>query len=156
MAVKLRLARHGAKKAPYYRLIAAQDQSRRDGRFLEHVGSYDPTLEPPAVSLKRDRIRYWLDQGAQATPTAKSLLAKYMDAEDTATLSKPKPKIVPPVIATPEPPPAPKAAAPAPEAPAAETATAEATGETVETPAVADAATAEAATAEVEAAPAEG
>jgi small subunit ribosomal protein S16 len=144
MAVKLRLARHGAKKAPYYRLIAAQDQSRRDGRFLEHVGSYDPTLEPPAVSLKRDRIRYWLDQGALATPTAKSLLAKYMGVEDTATLSKPKPKVVPPVIVTPEPAPAPKAAAPAP---------AEATDETVETAAVpADAPPA----AEVEAAPAEG
>jgi small subunit ribosomal protein S16 len=133
MAVKLRLARHGAKKAPYYRLIAAQDQSRRDGRFLEHVGSYDPTLEPPAVSLKRDRIRYWLDQGALATPTAQSLLAKYMDAEDTA--SRPKPKVVPPPIVTPEPPPKAKAVveverpvaeeAAAEEAPAAEAAEAE-------------------------------
>lgn len=153
MAVKLRLARHGAKKAPYYRLIAAQDQSRRDGRFLEHVGSYDPTVEPPAVSLKRDRIRYWLDQGAQTTPTAKSLLSKYMGAEDTATLSKPKPKVVPPVIATPEPEPAPKAKAAAP----AEAAPAE-SDETVETAAVpaAEPAPAEEAKAETADAPAEG
>ena len=65
MSVKLRLARrHGSKKRPYYRLVAASSQMPRDGRFLEHVGSYDPLHDPPAVKLNRPRVQYWLDQGA--------------------------------------------------------------------------------------------
>ncbi|MDP6945117.1 MAG: 30S ribosomal protein S16, partial [Myxococcota bacterium] len=59
MSVKLRLARHGAKKRPYYRLVAASSRMPRDGRFLEHIGSYDPLYDPPAVTLNRDRIQYW-------------------------------------------------------------------------------------------------
>ena len=84
MAVKLRLARHGSKKRPFYRVVVANDCARRDGRFLEHVGSYDPAQNPPAVALKRDRIQYWLGQGATATYTVENLLAKFMDAADTA------------------------------------------------------------------------
>ena len=65
MAVKLRLARHGAKKHPFYRLVTADGRFPRDGRFLEQLGTYDPNLDPPSVALKRDRIQYWLDNGAQ-------------------------------------------------------------------------------------------
>ena len=84
MAVKLRLARHGSKKHPFYRIVAANDYARRDGLFLEHVGSYDPAHTPPAVALKRDRIKHWLDAGATPTDTVKDLLNRFMDGQDTA------------------------------------------------------------------------
>ena len=76
MSVKIRLARHGAKKRPYYRIVVADSESPRDGRFLETVGSYNPLPETAEVSLKSDRIRYWIDQGAIPTDTVKSLLKK--------------------------------------------------------------------------------
>lgn len=74
MAVKIRLARHGAKKKPFYRIVVADSQYPRDGRFLEIVGTYDPMKEPAAVTLKNDRITYWLGQGAIATDTVRSIL----------------------------------------------------------------------------------
>jgi small subunit ribosomal protein S16 len=74
MAVKIRLARHGAKKRPFYRIIVADSESRRDGRFLDIVGTYNPLQEPAEVNLKEERIRYWIDQGAIPTNTVKNLL----------------------------------------------------------------------------------
>jgi len=74
MAVKIRLARHGAKKKPFYRIVVADSQHPRDGRFIEIVGTYDPLKEPRAVTLKTDRITYWLDQGAIPTDTVRSIL----------------------------------------------------------------------------------
>ena len=76
MAVKIRLARHGAKKSPFYRIVVADSESPRDGRFLENVGTYNPLKEPAEVTLKSDRIEYWLGQGAIPTDTVKSLLKK--------------------------------------------------------------------------------
>lgn len=76
MSVKIRLARRGAKKKPFYRIVAADVESPRDGRFLETLGTYDPMVEPAAVTLKEDRIKYWLGEGAQPTTTVKSLLKK--------------------------------------------------------------------------------
>jgi small subunit ribosomal protein S16 len=76
MAVKIRLARHGAKKRPFYRIVVADSESPRDGRFLENVGTYNPLKEPAEVTLKSDRIEYWLGQGATPTDTVKSLLKK--------------------------------------------------------------------------------
>ena len=76
MAVKIRLARHGAKKRPFYRIVAADIESPRDGRFLEVVGTYNPLLDPAEVNLKTERIQYWMDQGAIPTDTVKSLLRK--------------------------------------------------------------------------------
>ena len=76
MAVKIRLARHGAKKRPFYRIVVADSEAARDGRFLEKVGTYNPLLEPAEVQLNNDRIRYWIDQGAIPTDTVKSLLKK--------------------------------------------------------------------------------
>ena len=76
MAVKIRLARHGAKKRPFYRIVVADNESPRDGRFLENVGTYNPLHDPAEVLLKDDRIRYWMDQGATPTDTVKSLLKK--------------------------------------------------------------------------------
>ena len=76
MSVKIRLARWGAKKKPFYRIVAADIESPRDGKFLESVGTYDPMVEPAAIILKEDRIRYWMGEGAIPTTTVKSLLKK--------------------------------------------------------------------------------
>ena len=83
MAVKIRLARHGAKKSPFYRIVVADSESPRDGRFLENVGTYNPLKEPAEVTLKSDRIEYWLGQGAIPTDTVKSLLKKEATAAQT-------------------------------------------------------------------------
>jgi small subunit ribosomal protein S16 len=76
MAVKIRLARHGAKKRPFYRIVVADNESPRDGRFLEKVGTYNPLQDPAEVTLNADRIQYWLDLGATPTNTVKNLLKK--------------------------------------------------------------------------------
>ncbi|MBA3027392.1 MAG: 30S ribosomal protein S16 [Proteobacteria bacterium] len=76
MSVKIRLARHGAKKAPFYRIVVADIESKRDGRFIEAIGTYNPLKEPAEVSLKSERVKYWMEQGAIPTDTVKSLLKK--------------------------------------------------------------------------------
>lgn len=76
MAVKIRLARHGAKKRPFYRVVVADSESPRDGKFLETVGTYNPLPDPAEVKLKNERIDYWLKQGAMPTDTVKNLLKK--------------------------------------------------------------------------------
>ena len=76
MAVKIRLARHGAKKRPFYRVVVANGESPRDGRFLEIVGTYNPLAEPAEILFKSDRVKYWMDQGAKPTNTVKNLIKK--------------------------------------------------------------------------------
>lgn len=76
MAVKLRLKRMGAKKAPFYRVVAADSRAPRDGRFIEELGYYNPKTEPATVSLKEEEIMKWLNNGAQPTDTVRSLLSK--------------------------------------------------------------------------------
>ena len=76
MAVKIRLARHGAKKRPFYRIVVADGRYPRDGRFLENVGIYNPMVEPNEVTLNKERIEYWLGQGAIPSDTVNSLLKK--------------------------------------------------------------------------------
>ncbi|MEJ5358700.1 MAG: 30S ribosomal protein S16 [Desulfobacterales bacterium] len=76
MAVKIRLARHGATKRPYYRIVVADSESKRDGRFIENVGTYDPKVDPARVTFKTERVRYWLERGATPTDTVRSLLKK--------------------------------------------------------------------------------
>lgn len=76
MAVKIRLTRKGTKKKPFYRIVAADIERPRDGRFLELLGTYNPMVEPAAVTLKTDRINYWLGEGAQPSTTVKSILKK--------------------------------------------------------------------------------
>lgn len=69
MATRIRLARFGAKKDPYYRIIIADIESPRDGRFIEQIGTYNPKKETDKVVLKEERAKYWLKQGAQPTNT---------------------------------------------------------------------------------------
>ncbi len=76
MAVKIRLARHGAKKRPFYRIVAAQNEAPRDGRFLEVLGTYNPLTEPATIEIKVDRVKDWLGRGAQPSDTVRSLLRK--------------------------------------------------------------------------------
>ena len=76
MAVKMRLARAGAKKSPFYRVVVANSRSPRDGRFIEHIGVYDPTRTPTEVRFKMDRVEYWLSQGVQPSDTVAQLLNK--------------------------------------------------------------------------------
>ncbi len=76
MAVKIRLARHGAKKKPFYRIVVADSESPRDGKYLENVGTYNSLQDPVQVTLKSERIRYWLDKGAKPSDTVRSLLKK--------------------------------------------------------------------------------
>jgi small subunit ribosomal protein S16 len=72
--VKIRFARHGAKKRPYYHVVVADVDSPRDGRFLEHVGTYDPSLPDDDIRLDIDRIDYWLSVGAQTTVRARKII----------------------------------------------------------------------------------
>lgn len=74
MAVKLRLRRMGKKKQPVYKIVAADSRSPRDGKYLEAIGTYNPKVEPHAVSIKEERALYWLKVGAQPTETVRSLL----------------------------------------------------------------------------------
>ena len=74
MPVKIRLARVGRSKIAKYRVVAADSRMRRDGRFLENLGTYDPQAEPKKFEFKLERVAYWLKQGAQPTLTVKNLL----------------------------------------------------------------------------------
>jgi small subunit ribosomal protein S16 len=76
VAVRLRLRRIGKKKQPQYRLVAAEAAAPRDGRFIEVLGQYNPQVDPSAVSVNEERALWWLQQGAQPTDTAKSLLVR--------------------------------------------------------------------------------
>ena len=75
MAVKLRLQRFGAHKSPFYRIVAADSKSPRDGRFVEVVGTYDAVSNPAKVSLNEEKVFAWLNKGAQPTDTVKSILS---------------------------------------------------------------------------------
>ncbi len=77
MAVKIRLRREGRKKTPMYRIVVADSQSPRDGRFIEVLGQYQPRRSGEnAISLQAERVNYWLDNGAQPTDTVRSLLRR--------------------------------------------------------------------------------
>ena len=76
MAVKIRLRRIGAKKAPFYRVVVADSRYPRDGRFIEEIGYYDPTKEPAIVNIDADKAKKWIGNGAQPTDTVRDLLKK--------------------------------------------------------------------------------
>ena len=76
MAVKIRLRRMGAKKAPFYRVVVADSRSPRDGRFIEEIGYYNPISEPVEVKIDADKAKTWIKNGAQPTETVKALLKK--------------------------------------------------------------------------------
>lgn len=77
MAVKIRLKRMGAKKAPFYRIVVADSRSPRDGRFIEEIGYYNPMEEPKVVKVDADKAKDWISKGAQPTDTVKTLFKKH-------------------------------------------------------------------------------
>ncbi|MBR1423449.1 MAG: 30S ribosomal protein S16 [Ruminococcus sp.] len=76
MAVKIRLRRMGAKKAPFYRIVVADSRYPRDGRFIEEVGYYDPTKDPSVIKVDEEKIKSWIANGAQPTDSVKAILKK--------------------------------------------------------------------------------
>ncbi len=73
MAVKIRLRRMGQKKAPFYRVVVSDSRSPRDGKFIDEIGTYDPTVEPSAVKIDTEAAKKWLNNGAQPTETVAKL-----------------------------------------------------------------------------------
>jgi small subunit ribosomal protein S16 len=76
MAVKIRLRRMGMKKSPFYRIVVADSRFPRDGRFIEELGYYNPTVDPAELKLDAEKAKTWIANGAQPTDTVKSLLKK--------------------------------------------------------------------------------
>lgn len=76
MAVRIRLTRLGRKKKPFYRIIVANSENKRDGKFLDVVGTYDPCKEPAAITFDNSKLQDWLGKGALPTTTVKSLMKK--------------------------------------------------------------------------------
>ncbi len=74
--VKLRLTRMGSHKRPFYRIVAADSRARRDGPFIEIIGTYNPLTEPSSITIKPERVQYWLSKGAQPTDTVQKLLKR--------------------------------------------------------------------------------
>jgi small subunit ribosomal protein S16 len=85
MALRIRLARYGAKKRPFYRIVVANSESPRDGRFLEIIGTYDPRQDPAAVTVKEDLLSHWVGRGATPTDTVASLLKQWKAATAAAS-----------------------------------------------------------------------
>ncbi len=81
MAVRIRLTRLGRKKKPFYRIIVADSENKRDGKFLDIVGTYDPLQDPAAVKIDNNKLQDWLGRGALPTTTVKSLIKKAVVTE---------------------------------------------------------------------------
>ena len=76
MAVRIRLTRMGAKKRPFFRLVAANSEAPRDGKFLEILGSYDPMKDPALITIQKEKVNSWLEKGATVTESARAVLKK--------------------------------------------------------------------------------
>ena len=76
MPIRIRLTRRGAKKKPFYRIVVASSEAPRDGRFIEILGTYNPLVDPAIVTIKSERLKYWVQQGAKPTDTVRSLIRK--------------------------------------------------------------------------------
>lgn len=76
MAVKIRLKRMGAKKAPFYRVVVSDSRSPRDGRFIEEIGTYNPVTQPAQINIDEEKAIKWLQTGAQPSDTVRNLLSK--------------------------------------------------------------------------------
>jgi len=74
MAVSIRLSRRGANKKPFYRVVVADSRCKRDGKFLEIVGYFDPRNRPESINLKMDRITHWIEKGSKVSPAVKKLV----------------------------------------------------------------------------------
>ena len=82
MAVHIRLARHGTKKSPFYRIVVTDQRNPRDGRFIENLGVFNPTSEPAQFEVNRERLEHWTARGARPSATLDRLLKKAQRAKD--------------------------------------------------------------------------
>lgn len=80
----IKLMRTGAKKRPSYRVVVKEKQSKRDGAYLENLGTYNPTREPAEINLKADRVQYWISKGAQPTDTVRRLIKQAAKSQAAA------------------------------------------------------------------------
>lgn len=85
MAVRIRLSRMGSKRKPFYRLVAANSEAPRDGKFIEILGYYDPTKDPAVIKIHEDKVSYWLEKGALVSESARSLLKKRGEDKSQST-----------------------------------------------------------------------
>ncbi|MBX7138509.1 MAG: 30S ribosomal protein S16 [Oligoflexia bacterium] len=92
MPVMIRLSRFGSKKRPYFRIVAAEKGMKRDGRFLEILGVYQPKLKTPKLTMKEDRVKHWIERGAKPSELVRDLIIKsipgYYEAREKNKLSK--------------------------------------------------------------------
>jgi small subunit ribosomal protein S16 len=88
--VKIRLARHGAKKRPYYHVVVTDSESPRDGKFLEQIGTYDPSRSESEIRLRFERLEYWLSVGAQPTERARKVINDAKRAAAAAAAAAPE------------------------------------------------------------------
>jgi small subunit ribosomal protein S16 len=82
--LSISLMRMGAKKSPFYRVVVKEKRSKRDGAYLENVGTYNPTRDPAEVNLNLERVNYWIEKGAQPTDTVRQLIKKRSKAQTAA------------------------------------------------------------------------
>ena len=92
MPVTIRLSRHGARKHPFYRIVVADSRTKRDGRVIEEIGTYNPKTEPSTISVASERAQYWLGVGAQPTEAVAAILKLTGDIGGNATLKHPEEK----------------------------------------------------------------
>ncbi len=92
MAVKIRLKRMGKIRAPFYRIVIADSRTKRDGRVIEEIGTYNPKTEPSTIHVDSERAQYWLGVGAQPTESVAAILKITGDIGGTSTLKTPEPK----------------------------------------------------------------
>jgi small subunit ribosomal protein S16 len=92
VAVKIRLKRMGKIRTPYYRIVVADSRTKRDGRVIEEIGTYNPKTEPSTIHVVSERAQYWLGVGAQPTEAVAALLKITGDIGGTSTLKQPEPK----------------------------------------------------------------
>jgi small subunit ribosomal protein S16 len=93
MATVIRFARHGTKKKPYFRIVVQDHRSPRDGRFIEHIGAFDPIKGLPSLVISRERLSYWLGTGAQLSVSVKNRLKLKMREWESAVTPEP---VIPP------------------------------------------------------------
>jgi len=91
MATVIRFARHGCKKRPYFRIVVQDKRAPRDGRFIDHIGAFDPVKGEASVSIARDRLEYWLSMGAQMSDSVRNRLKSKLAATSSETTAAPPP-----------------------------------------------------------------
>jgi|LakMenEpi03Aug12_release.lakeMendotaPanAssembly.Ray.scaffolds.fasta_scaffold136922_3 small subunit ribosomal protein S16 len=95
MATVIRFSRHGSKKRPVYRIVVQHNRAPRDGRFIEHIGNFNPIKGESTLSIERDRLEYWLSVGAQMSDSVRSTLKPKLVEWKGATAGTPAPKAAP-------------------------------------------------------------